>query len=177
MLLLAWPIVLFLLVVFHFRWRFNAEFDRQQQITWPAVPAVFSTEKLELTKALPGGESMPYNTSLTQHYAFYSQGARHVGNQLLPELLALDEGSHAALVKQLNDQKSTLQVRYDPTRPVQNFLAVGHGGLSWPKVCIYAFFGVVLPMLLIYSTLALLTDPAAWWDAITFGESLGTQIN
>jgi hypothetical protein len=120
---------------------------------------------------------MPYNTSLRQHYAFYSQGDRHVGNQLLPELMALDEVAHAALVKQLNDQKSTLQVRYDPTRPVQNFLAVGHGGLSWFKVCIYAFFGVVLPLFLAYSALTLLTDPAVWWDTITFGESLGTQNN
>lgn len=176
MLLLAWPIVLFLLVVFRFRRRFNAEFDRQQQITWPSVPARFPTDRLELEIA-PLTESMPYSSCLANGYEFYTHGDRFVGKQLLPEEHLLDQAAGTALNLDLNTRKAELEVRYDPVDPARNFLAVGHGGLSWGKVVVYAFFGVVLPLFLIYSTLALLTDPGAWWDAITFGSPENLPIN
>jgi hypothetical protein len=176
MLLLAWPIVLFLLVVFRFRRRFNAEFERQQQITWPSVPARFSTDRLELEIA-PLTEAMPYSSWLAHGYEFYTHGDRFVGKQLLPEEQLLDKTAGTALNLELNTRKAELAVRYDPADPTRNFLAVGHSGLSWGKVIIYAFFGVVLPLLLTYSTLALLTDPGAWWDAITFGSPENLPIN
>jgi hypothetical protein len=171
MLLLVWPIILFFLVVFRFRRRFNAEFDRQHQITWPAVPALFAVDTLELEASEPASEGTPYRSSLANGYEFYTHGKRFTGNQLLPEQLALDESARTTLLQRLNARKDTLQVRYDPNGPVRNFLAVGHGGLSWSKVVVYAFFGVVLPLFLGYAALALLNDPAVWWDAITFGSS------
>ncbi|WP_020567024.1 hypothetical protein [Neolewinella persica] len=176
MLLLAWPIFLFLLVVFRFRRRFNAEFDRQRQITWPAVPAFFAKDTLEL-EVTPVNEGAPYYSCLKYGYEFYTYGQKFVGRQLLPEQVGLTEAAGKKVLQQLNAQKSELQVRYDPAGPVRNFLVVGHSGLSWFKVCVFAFFGVVLPLFLLYSTLALLTDPAVWWDAVTFGENPGTQIN
>ncbi|MFK8161315.1 MAG: hypothetical protein AB8H12_02525 [Lewinella sp.] len=176
MLLLVWPIILFVLVVFRFRRRFNAEFDRQRQISWPAVPAHFvnHTLKLEIT---PLNETMHFYSCLKKGYEFYTHGQRFVGRQLLPEQLGIAEATGKRVLEQLNTRRDALQVRYDPDGPARNFLAVGHGGLSWAKVCVYAFFGVVIPLLLVYSALALLTDPAEWWDAVTFGKSLGTQIN
>lgn len=171
MLLLAWPIILFLLVVFRFRRRFNAEFARQQAITWPAVPALFSVDTLDLEETEPASEVPSYRSSLANGYMFYTHGKRFTGNQLLPEQLALDEGARTTLLQRLNARKDSLQVRYDPDGPAHNFLAVGHSGLSWAKVLVYAFFGVVLPLFIAYSMLTLLTDPVVWWDTITFGLS------
>ena len=177
MLLLAWPIILFLLVVFRFRRRFNAEFNRQQAITWPVVPVFFAVNALELEASEPVDEGTPFRSGLVNGYEFYTHGKRFTGNQLLPEQIALDEGTRTILLQRLNARKDKLQARYDPASPAHNFLAVGHGGLSWHKVIVYAFFGIALPLFLTYSTLALLTDPAVWWDTITFGLLENSQIN
>lgn len=177
MLLLSWPIILFLLVAYRFRKRFQAEVRRQQAITWPAVPASFGVDVLDLAAAEPVRGNAAYRSTLAADYQFYTLGKRYAGNEILPEQLTLDKEARTTLLQRLNACKNTLQVRYDPADPARSFLAVGHGRLNWTKVIGYAVLGVILPLFLTYSALALLTDPEVWWDAVTFGTMENTQTS
>ncbi|MEM9929295.1 MAG: hypothetical protein AAF840_05725, partial [Bacteroidota bacterium] len=162
-------LLLFLLVLFRFRRRFNHEFARQSQITWPEATALFTLRPIALQK----GEKPHANgtTELAEPYHFYSQGAEFTGRQLLPEVLSLRKEEQQRIEQRLNAADKTWKVKYNPKDPQENMLRVGHSGLSWWKVVVYGFFGIVLPLCFVYGIMAYLTDPVAWWDAVSFGTS------
>ena len=169
------PIVLVLLTLFRFRRRFNAEFDRQTMITWPVSSAIFTSRPIELEKK--GQPGAPTVSKLEQSYSFYTQGEAFTGNRLIPEITLIAPEEEDRIERKLNEQGRTWWVKYNPDDPSENMLKAGHGGLSWSKVLVYAFFGVILPGFFIYAAMAYLTDPVAWWDAVTFGEMKGVQNN
>lgn len=161
------PLLLFGLVVWRFRQRYNAEFLRQRQITWPEAKPAFGVGALQLRKER-GEEKKYFVSELEENYHLFTHGERFKGNRLLPELVMVKEGDQKEINQALNEKRETLMVKFNPDDPTDNMLSVGHPGLGWSKVLIYALFGVLIPTFMLYSIIAWTTDPASWWSTVVF---------
>ena len=167
MVYIFFPLILFGLVVWRFRQRYNAEFMRQRQITWPEAKPAFGVGKLRVRKER-GEEKKYYVSELDENYHLYTHGQRFTGKRLLPEAVMIKKGEQLAINNALNDKRETLMVKFNPDDPSDNMLSVGHPGLGWSKVLVYALFGVLIPVFMLYSIFAWMTDPSSWWSTIVF---------
>jgi hypothetical protein len=165
MAIIYWSALLTAFIAFRFRKRFNAEFRRQQMITWPTVRVLTDNEHLQLRKE--EGRTT-YAAELDEDYHFFTHGKRYTGQQLIGEEIPLSTEQKTIITKRLNEQRSQLTARFNPAAPEENMLRVGHSSLGWGKVLVYAFFGVVLPTFFAYSSLEWATDPATWWETVKF---------
>lgn len=159
------PTVLFLLVGLRFVKRFNAEFRRQEMTTWPTAKAVFDVDHLQLRNDAerPGAVG-----ELDRNYQFYSQGQAYTGKRLVADTVTISQERQTIVNKLLNEQREELTVRFNPAAPEENVLRVGHAHLTWWKVLVYAFFGVAIPVGMIYMAIRWSGGPLSWSDTFTF---------
>lgn len=152
LLIAVYVLLLTTLVLLRFRKRFNAEYRRQEMLTWPRAKAILQTDHLQLedAKSQPGGL-----TKLDRSYQFYTQGRAFHGTRVIPEEITVSREQKAIITKRLNEQRDQLTVRFNPQNPKENVLRVGHQHLSWTNVVAYAFFGVVIPAGLLYLLLTM----------------------
>lgn len=161
------PLILFGLAFWRFRQRWYAESKRQRQITWPEAKPAFGVDQLQLRKE-KGDEEKFYVAELDEDYYLYTHGQRFRGNKLLPETALIKEEEQKTINQILNVKRELLRAKFNPEDPRENMLSVGHQSLSWTKVLIYAFFGVLIPAFFIYSIFAWSTDPTTWWSTVIF---------
>lgn len=159
------PAVLFLLVGLRFVKRFNAEFQRQEMTTWPTTKALFDVDHIQLRN---DPERAGAVGELDRDYQFYSQGQAYTGKRLVADAVTISRERQTIVNKLLNEQRDELTVRFNPATPEENVLRVGHAHLTWWKMLVYAFFGVVVPVYMIYMTLLWSGGPGSWSDTITF---------
>jgi len=160
-------IALVALSLYRFRARFNAESHRQQMITWPEVPAIFDLKEPILLEPSIGSSGQEWFTRLLEPYRFYFNGELREGNHLIPEKIKLNETDQREVGRRLNRRREELTVRCNPDDPVDNALLVPHLGLSWPRLLVYLFYGVVLPLALTKVVLYAYQAPSEWWEVIT----------
>lgn len=163
--ILLWPVLLFILVGLRFVKRFNAEFRRQEMTTWPTAKAVFDVDHLQLRNDPEREGAMG---ELDRNYQFYSQGQAYAGKRLVADAVTISPERRTIVNKLLNEQREELTVRFNPAAPEENVLRVGHAHLTWWKVLVYAFFGVVVPVFMIYMYLKWQGGPLSWSETITF---------
>lgn len=167
MAIIVWPLLLFLMVAFRFRRRFNAEFTRQRMLTWPEATAVFSTRPLELEQKEHAGS--PILSELKGGYTFYNNGTAYHGNRLIPDLKLLDPLARDIIERKLNEPGREWKIKYNPADPNDNLLRVDHEKLSWLNVLIYAVMGLIIPLFLLASALTFYHDPGSWLETISLG--------
>lgn len=157
--------VLFALTLHRFGNRFNEEVDRQRMLTWPRVPAIFDPkEPILLEPSIGARRGVKWFTRLAEPYRFYFNGELREGNNLIPEKIRLNNNDQQEIGRRLNRRREELTVRYNPEDFTENMLLVPHAGISWPRLAVYLFFGVVLPVVFIHFLLL----PLITWETASY---------
>jgi hypothetical protein len=158
---------------FRFHSRFNAEVHRQRMLTWPEVPAIFDPNEPILLEPHIGSASKEWFTRLLKPYRFYYNGELREGNHLIPDNIKLREYDQRAVARKLNWRREQMTVRCNSEVPEDNTLLVPHQGLTWSRLLVYLFFGVVLPVLFLYGVLAYHWEPNYWLElGMDYGSSI-----
>ena len=144
-------LLVFLLVAYRFLRRVGQEARRQRTLTWPRVTAVLepNTAALEPAATNKYGEMLFYRAQLQEPYTFYARGEKFTGQRLAPELERLNPEETKLLLRALQKHER-YQICYDPHDPENNYLTVGRHLLSNRSLLLYAFFGLVYPLLVGY---------------------------
>ncbi len=144
-------LLVFLLVAYRFLRRVGQEARRQRTLTWPRATAVLEpgTAALEPAATNKYGEVLFYRAQLQEPYAFYARGEKFTGQRLAPELERLNPEETKLLLRALQKHER-YQVCYDPHDPENNYLSVGRHLLSNHSLLLYAFFGLIFPLLVGY---------------------------
>lgn len=163
--LILWLSGLVVLIALRFGKRFNAEFRRQEMVTWPTAKGIFDTENLQLRNDPDRKGAVG---ELDRDYQFYSHGKAYTGRKLIAEEITISREQQLIVNKLLNKGRDDLSVRFNPKQPEDNVLRVGHAHLTWWKIFVYAFFGVVIPVFMVYCILQWPNTAETWFDTLHF---------
>ena len=149
-------ILLFALVGWRFVRRVRQERRRQRALTWPRAGAVLTGDSDALVPAVTDkhGDVLFYHARLAEPYVFYARGERQTGQQLAPELERLNPEEAKLFLRELGKHRS-YRVCYDPQYPERSYFTVGRHLISNRTLLLYAVFGVLLPGILLLTSVPL----------------------
>lgn len=167
--LIFWSILLVAIFGWRFWLRFEKERRRQLMITWPKRRPHFTEDDPDFKLQRTENKLIRWNY-LSDQYTFFTQGEKYVGNKLVPEefQMGVREAEEVETNLRLALESGSLRSHYNPADPTENFLAIGHTHLGWGKLLVYLVLGILMPVLLFYSYLAVSADPEVWWQTVTF---------